>query len=83
MGNVLVVMTGGVSDARNLFPRDQRVPLLDRIGQPTARFGDNLDAALDDPLFPPIGLESGKTNPSHLASKQIDGLEDIKKANER
>ncbi len=80
---MLIVMTQDVTDAGNLVPRDEGVPFPHRVGRPAARFGDDLDAALDDPALSPIRFESGEGDAREFVANQIDGFEDIKKTDAR
>ncbi len=83
MGDVFIVVTENVSDTGNLAPRDQGVPFLHLLGEPAARFGDDLDAALDNPALSPVQFESGEADARQLVARQIDGFDDIEKTNER
>ena len=57
-GDVSVIVPQHVPDPGHLGPGDIGIPGFKFGGKTAARFGDNFDAALDQPLLLPIGFES-------------------------
>ena len=58
------------------FPGD--APEL--VGQPAAGFGNDLDAALDQPALAPIRLERVERHTGCLGPDMLDGLDNVGKA---
>ena len=54
---MFVIMAQDVADAGDLRPRNIGVALFHVLGHVAACFGDDLDAAFDNPLIQPIGFE--------------------------
>ena len=61
-------------------PRNLRMSRLHLWRQPTARFGDDFQAALDEPSFPYVGLQRGQGHVRHLRLDQGDGLDHVHQA---
>jgi len=56
--DALVIVAQQVPDAGDLLPRNLQVAYLQVVGQVMTGFGNDLDAALDEPLLFPLRLGS-------------------------
>lgn len=76
-GGAFVVVGQHVPDARHFLPRDFRVTRLYLTGEVAAGFGNNQDAAFDQQLPPPIGLEGLKRQFSDNVLNPLDSFNDV------
>ena len=79
-GNPLIFVAQDVADVSDLLPWNFRVTRLQLVGQPAAGFGNDLDAALDQPALAPIRLEHVKRHTVRLGLDMPDGLDDVGEA---
>ena len=56
------------------------VALFEFLGQVAACFGDDFDAALDEPLLFPVGFEGFERHVAHDAPHPLDRFDNIGKA---
>src|SRR5450631_2832802 len=77
-GYALIIVPQHVADAGYLRPRDYLVSGFDRIGQATAGFRDDLDAAFDQPLFLPIQFEGFERHSAEHGAYAPDRLDDVR-----
>jgi hypothetical protein len=83
MGDAFVVVPDNVADAGNLRPWDFRMASLELVAEVAARFGDDLNAAFDEPTFALVRRERAQTNSRHLAVDQLNGLDDVGQPRDR
>ena len=67
VGQALIVMADDVADTGNLRPGYLRVPCFQLRVEMAAGLGDDFDAALDEPAFALVGLESLQRDACHFA----------------
>ena len=83
-GDAVVVVAQHVADARHFLPRDFGMTRFQLICEVAAGLGNNLDAALDEPLPLPIILENIEWDIPQHGTNPLDGLDDVRQAgNER
>lgn len=81
--DAFVVMAKYIADSGHVAPRDFRMARLEIVRQMAARFGDDLDATLNQPLPAPVFLKRIERNACHLAANTLDGLDDVGQAWDR
>src|ERR1700722_619757 len=79
-GDISVIMPEHVSDTRDLLPGNFRMPGFQLIGQMAARFRNNFDATLNEPLLLPVRLEIIEPGFSNYFVDAFNGLDDIGQA---
>lgn len=70
--DTLLVLADRISDARDQRPRDVRVAGPHLAGELAARFGNYLDARLDNALPAPIGLGDVEHRAGHVVAVNGD-----------
>src|SRR5207244_925492 len=80
VGDAVILMAQDIADARHFRPFDVRMPRLEFVAEVAAGFGNDLNAALDQPAFTPVGLEGHKGNLGHFCLDQLDGFNNVSQA---